>query len=481
MARRRLSTNMKQQVFKLREQGYTIRAIARSLRLSRNTVRRLLREQVAPQTTEQAQLDIPWDTLKREHFTKGASIKQLHSEYAPQMHYTTFWREWNKHTNPSEQARIRIHRPAGERIEIDYTDGIAIMDAKTGNKTVTQLFCGVMAYSDYTFGEFVLTQKKAEFIESQERMFAFFGGVTPYLVVDNLKSGVHRAHIYDPDLNPTYCDYANATGFAVLPARPRTPRDKPAVEGAIGVIQRQFYGQVRNQTFYSLAQLNAAFKLYLAQLNSDIMKDYGVSRAERFEHERSLLKPLRQTSYQIAEYRSSKVHPDCHIQIERNFYSVPFKHIGQTVRVRMTPRMIEVFDDDSNPLAAHVRLNGRALFSTMDAHYPEQKIAAVRFDVLHAKREAEKIGPSTQALIDELLNRDRPLRFLRRVQGILRLRKNVSNEAIELASKQALLFSKLRLGYISDCARNFEAQGKRPQRLGQPQRDTNLMHLHQQG
>lgn len=81
-------------------------------------------------------------------------------------------------------------------------------------------------------------------------MFHFFRGVPEYLVVDNLKSGVPKAHCYDPDLNPTYCDYATPVGFAVLPAKPQTPRDKPAVEGAIGVIQRQLYAQMRNHIFY---------------------------------------------------------------------------------------------------------------------------------------------------------------------------------------------------------------------------------------
>ena len=120
----------------------------------------------------------------------------------------------------------RLHHKVAEKTQIDFTDGLFITERGTGKKILTQFFLGVLPFSSYTFGEFVLDQKLATFIGVQERMFAYFGGVTPYVVVDNLKSGVHRAHLYDPDVNPTYCDFATHMGFAVLPARPYKARDK---------------------------------------------------------------------------------------------------------------------------------------------------------------------------------------------------------------------------------------------------------------
>ncbi len=119
-----------------------------------------------------------------------------------------------------------LKRQAGEKIHIDYTDGISIYDAKTGKELKTQLFVGTLAFSSYFYAEFCWDQKQASFLKVQENMWRFLGGVTPYLVVDNLKSGVSKAHLYDPDVNPTYCDFANHYNFAVLPARPYTPRDK---------------------------------------------------------------------------------------------------------------------------------------------------------------------------------------------------------------------------------------------------------------
>jgi transposase len=362
-------------------------------------------------------------------------------------------------------------------VEVDYCDGIPITDPQTGKLTITHLFCGVSSFSDYTFGEFVLTQKRDEFIASQDRMYQFFGGIFEYTVIDNLKSGVHRAHIYDPDVNPVYVEYANHMGFGVLPARPMTPRDKPGVEGAIGVIQRQFFAEVRNRIFYSLSELNAVFREYLARLNQAVMKDSGTTRAIRFEEEKKVLKPLPQHPFEVAEYRTAKVHPDCHVQVDKNFYSVPYQLIGQSLRVRLTPRMVEVFNSDHESVAVHTRFRGYGKFTTIDAHYPEKKLAAARFDIIYARREAEKMGSETYRLVDELLTEHHPLRFLRRVQGILRLSKTLSSKAIEYGCHQAMLFNRPRLSYITGCATKFELSGHRPRALGVPERDLSSIYL----
>jgi hypothetical protein len=274
-------------------------------------------------------------------------------------------------------------------------------------------------------------------------------------------------------------DYANHMGFAVLPARPTTPRDKPTIETNIGVVQRQFFAEVRNRIFYSLSELNACFREYLGRLNSAVMKDHGVSRAERFDEERSLLKSIPAAPFEVAEYRMAKVHPDCHIQVEKNFYSVPYLLIGQQLRVRLSAKLVEAFNGDHESVAVHSRLRGCGKFSTYDAHYPEQKIAAARFDVKMAKRDALRIGPETAKLVDSLLDGSHPLRYLRRVQGLLRLKHHQSARAIEYGCHQAMLFDRPRLQYITDCVKKFDLAGHRPRALETPERDLSSVYLKQ--
>jgi len=486
MAKERTSVRMQVQIKTMSEQGYSIRAIARILKLSRKTVRKFLSIPAASEATEPGGwIDgVDWKYVRQEIYGKGTTIKQIHQEVAPEVTYLSFWRAFREevpHQASPQEVTIRLHHKPGEKTQIDFCDGLLITDPVTGKKTTTQFFCGVLPFSSYTFGEFVLDQKLSTFIGVQERMFAFFGGVTPYMVVDNLKSGVHRADLYDPDVNPTYCDFANHMGFAVLPARPAKARDKGSGESAIGVIQRGFFQEVRNRSFYSLSDLNVAFRAYLGRLNHSVMKDYGVSRAQRFGGGKKALKALPPSTFELSEWRSAKVHPDCHIQVEKNFYSVPFIYVGQRVRVRMTEKMIEVFNEDSQPIAAHGRLSGVGKFSTFDSHYPEAKLSVARFEVHHAQEQARRLGGHVEKLVEQLLSGQHPLRHLRRVQGILRLNKSypITPEALDHACQRALTFNKTRLAYIKDCALFFVTHGHRP-RLLTPQRQLDTVHLHQQ-
>jgi hypothetical protein len=209
------------------------------------------------------------------------------------------------------------------------------------------------------------------------------------------------------------------------------------------------------------------------------MKDYGVCRAERFEEEKKHLRALPPSAFEISEWRGAKVHPDCHIQVEKNFYSVPFVYVGQKVRVRLSEKMLEVFSEDSQPISAHSRLTGIGKFSTYDSHYPEKRLSVARFEVHHAKDQAKKLGPHVEKVVDKLLSTDYPLRHLRRVQGILRLAKRypITPEALDHACQRALSFNKTRLSYIKDCALYFLSHGQRPTLIA-PSRQADTVHLH---
>jgi transposase len=484
MAKERTSVRMQAQIKALSEQGHSIRRIARILRLSRKTVRKFLEPAAQPPRESGGWIEpVDWEYVRQEVYGKGTTVKQIQREVAPEVPYVKFWRAFREKTGRQaspEQVTIRLYHKPAEKTQIDFSDGLWITDAATGNKRLTQLFLGVLPFSSYTFGEFVFDQKLCTFIAVQERMFAYFGGVTPYVVVDNLKSGVHKADLYDPDVNPTYCDFANHMGFAVLPARPYKARDKGSGESHIGVIQRGFFQEVRNRVFYSLHELNQALREYVDRLNREVMKDYGVCRTQRFEEEKKHLKPLPSSRFELSEWRAAKVHPDCHVQVEKNFYSVPFVYVGQKVRVRLTDKMVEVFSEESLSLAAHLRLRGIGQFSTYDFHYPQAKLAVARFEVRHAQEQAKTLGPHVEKLVGELCSGQQPLRHLRRIQGILRLSKRypITAEALDHACQRALTFNKKRLAYIKDCALYFLSHGQRPTLLA-PQRKPDTVHLHQ--
>jgi transposase len=485
MARDRKTASMQKQIQVLLSQGLSIRKVAHALGVSRQTVRKFGAEAAADSEEQPAaQLPATWDAAVNwqavgQEVARGATIKQLHQETAPEVSYTRFRRRLLDRVPKQATATIRLEHKPAEQVQIDYCDGVSIVDPTTGAITKTHLFCAVLPFSSYTFGEFVPNQKLPSFIASHERMWAFLGGVTPYVVIDNLKAGVSNAHRYDPDVNPTYCEYGNHQGFAVLPARPYKPRDKATVEATIGAIQRGFFQEVRNRKFYSLAELNDAFRKYLTRFNSDVMKDHGQSRRDRFAHEQSLLKPLPVARFELFEWRSAKVHPDCHVQIDKCFYSVPHRTIGQTLRVRVSDKLVELFTADHERLASHARNRGIGKFSTDELHYPDGKVSIKRFEVRSAQAEAERIGPKTTALVESLIHCSHPLRHLRRVQGILRLYQGdrFTRDAIEYAAEMAVTFNKPRLAYIQACAEHYDANGARLA-LVKPKRHAEDLYLH---
>jgi hypothetical protein len=139
-------------------------------------------------------------------------------------------------------------------------------------------------------------------------MFRFWGARPRLLVPDNLKSGVHKASFYDPEVNRSYGAMAAHYGVGVLPARPYHPKDKAKVEAGVRIAQFYLLGRLRNLKFFSLAECNAAISGILVQLNGRVMRRLGVSRRELFETvERPAMRSLPDTDHEYAEWAFARV------------------------------------------------------------------------------------------------------------------------------------------------------------------------------
>jgi hypothetical protein len=484
MATVKVSVAMQKQILELHLKGVTARHIARTLKVGRGTVKRVIErgDVQAPGAPPPGWArSVDWERVRLEA-SKGVQLNILAREHAGEkISYVQFWRQFYKTYPAVPTVTMRLEHKPAEKTFFDYAEGIDIVNRDTGEVKSTSLMCGVMAMSSYTYGEFTFTQKRDDLVRAMENAFRYFGGVTPYVTVDNQRAAVNRAHWYDPDMNPAFVDFANHWGFAVIPARPYRPQDKAGNECGIGVIQRQFFQEMRGKTFYSLEELNQAFRVYLERLNLSVMKDWGVSRRERFAGERELLKPCPLQNWEMADWKSAKVHADCHVQVLKKFYSVPYKYVGLEVRVKVTARMVEIFDRDLNSLSAHTRLMARELYSTDKRHYPQEKVALTQFSVQQALKASERIGPETLKLVGSLLNGEYPLKYLRRVQGILRLVQSarVSREALEYACKMGTLYNKTQLTYLQSTAEYFDKNGNKPSVVRTaPLREASSMHLH---
>jgi transposase len=212
----------------------------------------------------------PMDEIYRELKRKGVTLQLLWYEYKQAnpdgYQYSQFcnlFRQWEKNLD----VTLRQEHRAGEKLFIDYAgQTVPMIDPKTGEITQAQVFIAALGASNYTFAEASVGQDLHSWIKSHIHAFEFLGGVPQILVPDNLKSGVTSPCRYEPDINPTYQDMADHYATAVVPARPARPRDKAKVESAVLVAERWILAALRNQTFFSLNEINQAIADELEKL-----------------------------------------------------------------------------------------------------------------------------------------------------------------------------------------------------------------------
>jgi transposase len=371
-------------------------------------------------------LDLLWREYK-EQYPEGYCYSQ----------YCARYRDWrSKLDKPMRQS----HK-AGEKLFVDYGDGLAITDPSTGLSVSTQLFVAVWGLSNFTFAEATLSQKLSDWISSHVRAFTYFGCVPHLLVPDNLKSGVTSACYYEPDINPTYADLASHYGVAVLPARPRHPRDKAKVEAGVLIAKRWILAVLRHQTFYSLAEMNTAIRGLLDQLNARLLRKMEKSRRQLFDElDRPAALALSLDPYQFAEWAKATVNIDYHFEFDKHYYSVPYQHVHQKIEARFTPTTVEVFLKGQR-IAAHSRSYAQHRHTTLPDHMPAAHQQQGRWNPERLLQWAETVGPCTVQFLKEIMiHRDHPEQGFRSCLGVMRLSKAYSKERMEAAALRAIRF-----------------------------------------
>ena len=303
-----------------------------------------------PKITDRAARPWPDPTwIHTELRRAGVTLELLHLEYLQQhpdgYRYSAFcayYRDWLARQRLSMR---QVHK-AGEKLFVDYSGKTPeIVDPTTGVVRPVELFVAVLGASNYTYAEGTETQRSADFIQSHSRALEYLGGVPALVVPDQLRTGVQEPCRYEPILQRTYEEWACHYGTAILPARPGKARDKAKVEAGVQVAQRWILARLRHETFCSLAALNARIRELLTDLNARPMKGYGgLSRRDLFERfDRPALRPLPPERFVYTEWRQARVNIDYHVDVERHYYSVPYRLVHQTVDLRVSATTVEVF------------------------------------------------------------------------------------------------------------------------------------------
>jgi transposase len=339
---------------------------------------------------------------------------------------------------------------------VDYAGAsVEVVDGLTGEVRAAQVFVATLGASSYTYAEATWTQGLADWIGAHTRAFAFFGGVPNQVVPDNLRSGVAKACLYDPEINRTYADMAAHYDTAVVPARPRKPRDKAKVEVGVQVVERWVLARLRNRRFFGLGELNRAIAELLDELNGRVTRHLGASRRQLFEElDRPALKALPSEAYEYAEWKKRRAGLDYHVAVEKHYYSVPHALARETLWARITARTVEVFHRGKR-VACHLRAAGNRRHTTTPEHMPSSHRRYAHWTPERIRSRAAAKGQNTETLVDVVMrSRRHPEQGFRSCIGILRLAGTHGPERLEAACERALEIGAPSYSSVASILRN---------------------------
>jgi len=361
--------------------------------------------------------------------------KQVYPEGYQYSRYCELYARWKKKLD----LVLRQDYRGGEKMFVDHAgQTIPITDRETGSTTPAYLFVAVLGASSYTYAEATERRDLPSWIGCHNRALEFIGGVPMAVVPDNWKTGVLEACYYEPDLNPTYREWAEHYGTAVIPTRRRKPRDKAKVEAAVLIVERWILAALRKRTFFSLTELNQAIRELLVGLNQRKFRKLETTRARLFEEvDRPALLPLPAEPYRFATWKKVRVHPDYHVEVERHYYSVPHYYAREQLEARIAEKTIEIFRYGRR-IALHVRSFVPGRHTTLPEHRPP-KHQDLEWTSDRMIAQGKAVGPATAQVFQRVMDsRPHPELGYRSCQGILRLGKRYSHERLENACQRAL-------------------------------------------
>jgi len=392
-----------------------------------------------------------WPVVHRELARVGVTLKLLHGEYVDRcraegstaMGYDRFCKNYAQHVLVAGAAS-RVGHKAGQSVEVDWSGPtMQLTDPVSGQGRRVFLFVGALPFSRYAFVEPALDMRQDTWLRAYVAMFAWFGGSVPRIVPDNLKTGVVR-HPAEGEvvLNDAYRELAAHYSAAVLPGRVRKPKDKASVENTVGNIATWVIASLRGQRFATLAQLRAAVYERVEAYNAEPFQKRPGSRQGVFQaEEKPLLRPLPAVAFEISRWvYGRKVQRNGHVVWEKNFYSVPYAHIGRSVDLRVTDTMVEVYTGQQR-LTSHLLAPPGVVneYRTHDADLPEGPQYR-QWDATRVRDWAARVGENTTTVVNRIFE-SVPVeeQGLDAALAVLRLTRRYSAARVEAACRIALV------------------------------------------
>ena len=359
-----------------------------------------------------AEIDHEW--VQREMGKRGVTMSLLWNEYMeravlagkmPYM-YSAFCRRHRTWADSNPEIAMHIEWRPGEWTQVDWAgDPMEVLDPDTGELLRVWVFVADLPFSAYIYAEGFYKMNEQAWIDGHVHAFASFGGTTPLIAPDNLKTGVLKNTIDDLIVNEQYRRMLEYYGCAAVPTRVRKPRDKGSVEGSVLVVEREAIAALRDRTFMSLGELNGALRERIRAINARPFQKRAGSRDEvLLGQERACLVPLPPEPYELVERRGATVQFNYHVAFDGRYYSVPFAYVRRTVEIVATRSTVTIICDGER-LCQHMRSYGpKGCYVTAREHMPQKHRDYAEWSGDRFRSWADQKGPSIRRVVDSILS-----------------------------------------------------------------------------
>lgn len=402
------------------------------------------------------QMDFFLEELKRPGVTRQLLWQEYKQKQEDGYQYSQFCDHLHKYLTNSEIS-MRLEHQYGDVLQVDFAGKeLEYIDFTTGEVVRVPVLVCVLPASVYVYIE-ALPSAKQEFVfASLTKCIRQIKGIPKRILSDNMKQYVQKSSRYEPTFNSLADEWAAHYGVHLTATRVRKPKDKATVENSVYRTYNQIFAPLRNQTFYSLEELNVAISKQTELFcNKPFQKRKGSRMSEFLNHEQPVLGALPPTDYLYKHCVKAKVQKNYHVCLgeDYHFYSVPFQYVGKEVRVIYDINEVSIYSG-CKQIAVHARSFRNNGYTTFREHMPERHkryLEQQGWDSDYFLAVMSKIGNNaTQVTQIILSSRQYVQHSYKACCGLISLSKRYGNERFENACKRALTGPKVTYGIIEN-------------------------------
>ena len=401
---------------------------------------------------------------------KGETLKHLWQKYNAigvvgnlrPLSYRQYCRRYAKWCD-TKKITFHIQRYPGINSELDFAGKTLLIHDRRHPELTSKvtIFIAALSYSDYFYCEGMTQCDIRNWIRVNNNALSYFGGVTQIVTSDNCKVAVTKNKDWvDPMLNKDFQAWAEHNHTVLQPAKVKSPRWKPLVEGHVKIVTMHILIDMDKMTFYSLDELNTYLWKRMDEENQINFSGLDYSRRDLFNREeKQTLLPLPSTKYQFLARQVVKVSQDFSFLFDKVHYTMPRKYLKQELEIRASETELFVYNKNGDLIRIHKRSYTPKSWVVIPSDMPKEYKDYGFWNVPYFLQKADAVGTHTTTLIENVINHfEHPAQSFRSCYGILKLADKYGKFALENCCKDALIAGKCNYTYVANTIASYDTK-----------------------